>query len=176
VDLPALATEANASQEPEPLEPRRSRHISTKVRTSSTTGRRILVVEDEPTVARLIADVLEDEGYQVIVLLDGREALERAARESFDLIICDVKMPGLDGQQFYKSLKRAGSPLSSRFLFVTGDTIGPHTREFLTQHRLPYLSKPFRVEELTEHVQQALSHPDSILRPVSTKRSAARNG
>ena len=178
VDLPAVATEANASQEPESLEPGRSRPTSAKVRASSIKAidKRILVVEDEPTVARLIADVLEDEGFQVTVLLDGREALEHAAGESFDLIICDVKMPGLDGQQFYKALKRARSPLSSRFLFVTGDTIGPHTREFLNQNRLPYLSKPFRVEELTDHVQRALRHPDGILRPVSTKRSAARNG
>ncbi len=57
-------------------------------------GARVLVVEDEPTVARLIGDVLEDEGLQVDVLLDGREALERAARESYDLVICDMKMPG----------------------------------------------------------------------------------
>ena len=63
---------------------------------------RVLVVEDEPTVARLIGDVLEDEGLHVDVLLDGREALERAAREVYDLVICDMKMPGLDGQHFYE--------------------------------------------------------------------------
>jgi len=63
-------------------------------------GARVLVVEDEPTVARLIADVLEDEGMVVDVLLDGREALGRAATQAFDLVICDMKMPGLDGQNF----------------------------------------------------------------------------
>ena len=73
------------------------------------------MVEDEPTVARLIADVLEDEGFQVDVQLDGREALQQADRETYDLVICDMKMPGLGGQHFYQALVQAGNPLSKRF-------------------------------------------------------------
>ncbi len=119
---------------------------------SNHRGTRVLVVEDEPTVARLIADVLEDEGLHVDVLLDGREALDRAAREVFDLVICDMKMPGLDGQKFYQSLGRAKNPLQQRFLFVTGDVVAQHTQEFLERNHLPHVAKPFRVEELTEKV------------------------
>jgi CheY-like chemotaxis protein len=103
-------------------------------------------------VARLIADVLEDEGLHVDVLLDGREALDRAGRERLDLVICDMKMPGLDGQNFYQSLARARNPLQERFLFVTGDVIAQQTQEFLERNRLPHVAKPFRVEELTEKV------------------------
>ena len=119
-------------------------------------GTRVLVVEDEPTVARLIADVLEDEGIAVDVLLDGRAALDRAAHEPYDLVICDMKMPGLDGQNFYKSLVRARNPLQDKFLFVTGDVIAAHTQEFLERNRLPHVAKPFRVEELTENVHRVL--------------------
>ncbi|HTQ62994.1 MAG TPA: ATP-binding protein [Candidatus Solibacter sp.] len=119
---------------------------------ASHQGTRVLVVEDEPTVARLIADVLEDEGLQVETLLDGREALARAARESYKLVICDMKMPGLDGQHFYQTLVRERNPLQDRFLFVTGDVIAPATREFMERYRLPHVAKPFRVEELTEKV------------------------
>jgi signal transduction histidine kinase/CheY-like chemotaxis protein len=119
---------------------------------SAHRGTRILVVEDEPTVARLIADVLEDEGLHVEVLFDGREALERAAREPFDLVICDMKMPGLDGQQFFQSLARARNPLKEKFLFVTGDVIAQQTQEFLERNLIPHVAKPFRVEELTEKV------------------------
>ena len=139
---------------------------------------RVLVVEDEPTVARLIADVLEDEGMQVDVLLDGREALERAGRESYDLVICDMKMPGLDGQHFYRSLARNGNSLRERFLFVTGDVIAAQTREFLERHRLPHVAKPFRVEELTEKVHavlQAQMNTKSSAAEVGRK-NAARNG
>jgi CheY-like chemotaxis protein len=124
---------------------------------ASWAGSRVLVVEDEPTVARLISDVLEDEGLSVEALLDGREALERAAEEDFDLVICDMKMPELDGEHFYKTLAASGNPLSRRFLFVTGDVVAAHTHDFLERNQLPHVAKPFRVEELTEKVQRVLS-------------------
>lgn len=151
--------------------PRRSSFVAKK-------GARVLVVEDEPTVAHLIADVLEDEGMQVDVLLDGREALAQAARESYDLVICDMKMPGLDGQHFYKTLERAGNQLRERFLFVTGDILGAQTREFLERNHLPNVAKPFRVEELTEKVHavlQAQARRETSAAEVSRK-NAARNG
>jgi len=145
----------------------------------SRKGANVLVVEDEPTVARLIADVLEDEGMRVTVLLDGREALECAKRESYDLVICDMKMPGLDGQHFYKSLERDGNQLRERFLFVTGDILGAQTREFLERHGLPHVAKPFRVEELTERVHAVLRmhnlHEPSAAAD-SSRKNAARNG
>lgn len=119
-------------------------------------GARVLVVEDEPTVARLIADVLEDDGMRVDVLFDAREALERAARNAFDLVICDMKMPGVDGQHFFHALEDAGSPLRHRFLFVTGDVLAAQTQEFLERNRLPHVAKPFRVEELTAKVYSLL--------------------
>lgn len=132
----------------------------------------MLVLEDEPTVARLIADVLEDEGLHVDVLLDGREALERAARESYDLVICDMKMPELDGQHFFESLAAAHSDLPGRFLFVTGDVIAAQTQEFLERHGLPHVAKPFRIEELSEKVFSLL---DSHL-PRGAHAAAAKKG
>ena len=141
-------------------------------------GAHVLVVEDEPTVARLIADVLEDEGMHVDVLLDGREALDCAARQTFDLVICDMKMPGLDGQHFYKSLERSGNPLRERFLFVTGDVIAAQTREFLERNHLPHVAKPFRVEELTEKVFGVLELQARHKPPPAGagRKNAARNG
>ncbi len=140
------------------------------------TGGRVLVVEDEPTVARLIGDVLEDEGFQVDALLDGHEALRRAAQEPYDLVICDMKMPGLDGQQFYKTLVTTGNPLWKRFLFVTGDVLSAGTHEFLERHRVPHVAKPFWVEELTEKVRRVLSQvtpsqvPSELPEPMNVAR------
>jgi signal transduction histidine kinase len=117
---------------------------------------RVLVVEDEPTVGGLIADVLRDEGMRVDVLRDGESALDRAEQEEYDLVICDLKMPGMDGQKFFQSLGKRRNPLQGRVLFVTGDAVAPRTQEFLERHHLPYVAKPFRVEELSRAVRGML--------------------
>jgi signal transduction histidine kinase/ActR/RegA family two-component response regulator len=139
-------------------------------------GTRVLVLEDEPTVARLIADVLEDEGLRVDVLLNSREALERAAHEEYALAICDMKMPELDGEHFYQALARAKNPLRERFLFVTGDVLAMHTRDFLQRNHLPHVAKPFRVEELTEKIRVVLeaTSPREPSHSPAAKRNAAR--
>jgi CheY-like chemotaxis protein len=134
------------------------------------------VLEDEPTVARLIADVLEDEGLRVDVLLDPREALDRAAHEQYALAICDMKMPELDGEHFYQALAAAKNPLRERFLFVTGDVLAAHTRDFLQRNHLPHVAKPFRVEELTEKIRAVLeaTSPREPSHVPAAKRHAAR--
>src|SRR5579875_356233 len=118
---------------------------------------RVLAIEDEPTVAQLIVDVLREEGHQVESVLDSQEGLRRLARGDYDLVVCDLRMPHFDGQAVYQSLCRAASPLRNRILFITGDVLAPQTREFLEPNRLPYLAKPFLVEELKLAVNGLLS-------------------
>ena len=116
--------------------------------TKTVPSARILIVEDEPAVAHLIADVLREDGHHVEAVLDSEEALLRALRANYDLIVCDLRMPRVDGPAFYDALVRAQHSSRHRILFITGDTLGPHTREFLQSHQLQYLAKPFLVEEL----------------------------
>jgi CheY-like chemotaxis protein len=134
---------------------------SGQVQQRVTTGLRaskpkILVVEDEPTVAGLIADVLREEGMQVDVLTDGGAALLQAERETYDLAICDLKMPEMDGQDFYRCLGEHGNPLQQHVLFVTGDILAARSQKFLEENRLAYVAKPFRMEELLQSVQAML--------------------
>ncbi len=158
VELPALttsgfnfvATQPAAQQRPLAVVP-----IQALERPAA--GEPILVVEDEPTVAALIADVLSEEGHRVDTLLDSRAALGRLGEISYSLVICDLKMPYVDGPGLYRSLVRRDSPMQHRVLFVTGDTMGPRTLEFLKSSGLPYLAKPFLVEELKAAVRQALA-------------------
>jgi len=119
-------------------------------------GSRILVVEDEPTVARLIADVLGEDGHVVDTILDSRDGLELAQARRYDLVICDLRMPHLDGRAFYRQLVRSENPLQHKLMFVTGDTLAPRTVDFLQRCGLPYLAKPFLVEELKEVVSRTL--------------------
>jgi CheY-like chemotaxis protein len=69
---------------------------------------RILVVEDESTVAQLIVDVLREEGHQAEAVLDSQEGLTRLSRARYDLVICDLRMPRLDGPAFYEALVHSG--------------------------------------------------------------------
>jgi CheY-like chemotaxis protein len=123
---------------------------------TSPTGR-ILVVEDEPTVAQLVVDVLREEGHQAEAVLDSQEGLTRVSRGLYDLVICDLRMPRLDGTAFYDALVRTGSSVRDRIIFITGDTLSPRTLEFLDRHKLPYLAKPFLVEEIKLAVNRALT-------------------
>jgi len=147
IELPVVSAPAVAPLSVVEYEPRRL---------AAGQRERVLVVEDEPTVAQLIADVLGEEGHQVDTVLDSREGLDRVGRQEYDLVICDLKMPYLDGRAFYRALVRAGSPMQHRIVFVTGDMLAPHTLEFLDSTGLPYLAKPFLVEELKLAVQRAL--------------------
>ena len=125
-------------------------------------GSRILVVEDEPTVARLIADVLGEDGHLVDTILDSRQGLDLARARRYDLVICDLRMPYLDGRALYRQLAHDENPLQHRLIFVTGDTLAPRTVDFLQKCGLPYLAKPFLVEELKEVVARSLA-PTSII-------------
>jgi two-component system, NtrC family, sensor kinase len=117
---------------------------------------RILIVEDEPTVAQLLVDILADEGHEAEATIDSQEGLTRLSRKSFDLVICDLRMPRLDGRAFYEALVRTGSPARSRILFITGDTMAHGTQQFLESTGMPHLAKPFLVEEVKLAVRRLL--------------------
>jgi two-component system NtrC family sensor kinase len=137
---------------------------------------RILVVEDEASVANLISDVLKEEGHHVEITLDSQEGLARLSRGHYDAILCDLRMPRLDGQAYYDALVQAGSPMKDRILFITGDTLAPRTRDFLEPRGLPHLDKPFLVEELKLAVHAVLERdcrfiPGSSVAPGRTARA-----
>jgi signal transduction histidine kinase/CheY-like chemotaxis protein len=137
---------------------------------------RILVVEDEPTVAQLIVDVLVEEGHHAEAVLDSQDGLTRLSRNHFDLVICDLRMPRLDGPAFYEALVRSGSPVRHRILFITGDTLARRTVEFLEPNKFPYLAKPFLVEELKLSVNQLLAAGKSRTAPRSARTTDRPSG
>jgi len=133
------------------------------------------VVEDEPTVASLVADVLREEGHDVETILDSVQALERLEREDFDLLICDLKMPKLNGRGLYEDALRRGRISRDRVLFITGDTLRPLTLDFVRRNSLPYLAKPFLVDELIQTVRSVLngSHEAAVGSPAGVPRAPA---
>jgi two-component system NtrC family sensor kinase len=115
---------------------------------ASIAGAAVLVVEDEPALAAAVAEALTDAGYRVDCAGDGQEALEHIRSKVFDLVVCDLKMPRLDGPSFYRVLAQIKPKLARHVLFVTGDVAGTETERFLIEAGCRWLPKPFRLNDL----------------------------
>jgi signal transduction histidine kinase len=111
-------------------------------------GATALVVEDEVALGAAVAEALADAGFSVERASDGLEALERVRAHAFDLIICDLKMPRLDGAAFYRELVTLDPSIARRILFVTGDVAGTEAERFLEDSGCRWLAKPFRLRDL----------------------------
>jgi signal transduction histidine kinase len=115
---------------------------------NAAAGAKVLVVEDEAALGAAVAESLQDDGFVVERASDGLEALERMREQHFDLIICDLKMPRLDGSQFYRELETAQPDAVRRVMFVTGDVAGTDAERFLEETGCRWLAKPFRLKDL----------------------------
>jgi CheY-like chemotaxis protein len=120
--------------------------------------RAILVVDDEAGIAKALAYLLRRDGHQVDTAANGRLALAKLQEHSYDLVLCDLRMPELDGPGLYRALEARAPHLLSRFIFLTGDTLSPEAETFLRQTGVPRLTKPFRSAEVRQVVRQGL-HP-----------------
>jgi PAS domain S-box-containing protein len=117
---------------------------------------RILVVDDEEPVSHLLARLLRDIGHQPSVVHSGAEALDMLGRESFDLVLTDVKMPGMSGFELHQKIKQRDADLATRLVFVTGDTMSAATQARIAQSGNPSLAKPFTVDRLEALVRALL--------------------
>jgi len=118
--------------------------------------KRILVVDDEGDVATLLADLLQADGHQVETAANGEVALEMLARQAYDAILSDTKMPVLDGQGFFSQLERRHPALCRRIAFLTGDVLSADKRAFLAATGAPTLMKPFGLDEVRKIVNPLL--------------------
>ena len=147
VELPV----SGASRPPEPTRARLPGPTDVVV------GASILVVEDEAQLASAVVDALRDAGYLVEHAGDGEEALARVNTQAFDLVVCDLKMPRLDGKAFYRALSATAPGLARRVIFVTGDVAGTEAEKFLEDSGCRWLAKPFRLGDLLRAVREGLS-------------------
>jgi CheY-like chemotaxis protein len=120
---------------------------------------RILVVDDDPLVIRLIIDTLTIEGYEVDSAENGVAALEKIRHARFDLILSDLHMPQLDGVGLYRALIGGKEHPPTKFIFLTGSVGSSELHRFLKETGLPVLRKPFNLAELQQLVRNALASP-----------------
>jgi two-component system NtrC family sensor kinase len=141
------ATSAETDVAPEPQ--RKSAHVAPTV----------LVVDDEADIGQMLADMLRTLGYRSDVKVTG-EAAQAALRErDYDAVLCDLRLPGLDGPALYDWMAEHRPDLCTRTAFITADTLSPSSHRFLTRAGRPVLEKPFLPADLRQLLSQLLRDP-----------------
>ncbi len=135
----------------------------------NTTARRILLVEDEPSLVMTLSDLLASEGYQVRAISDGQEGFEAACRQEFELLILDVMLPNKNGFDICRELRARGVQTPILMLTARGQVIDKVLGLKLGAD--DYLTKPFDAMELQARVEALLRRaPASAVKLPDTFR------
>ncbi len=119
---------------------------------------RLLVVDDEPLVCTALGRTLRPH-HDVTLSTRAQEALARIeAGERFDVVFCDLMMPGMSGMDFYSALQARHPEQARRVIFLTGGAVTAQARAFLESVPSPHLEKPFAGRELLSLIQERLAH------------------
>ncbi len=120
---------------------------------------RALIVDDEPSIRLALRRFFVRDGWEVEEADDGRIALDKltppdAVPPTFDIIICDLRMPGCTGAELHERLQKDRPELLPHLILATGDTVSPEAAEFVQRTSCPVLQKPFELQELRSLVRQ----------------------
>jgi DNA-binding response OmpR family regulator len=115
---------------------------------SPLAGIRLLFVDDEPALRNGMEAFGKMRGFSVVVAADGAAALEAARTGGVDAVVCDLRMPGMDGYAFHEQLRVERPGLAARTVFITGDVVTSISRGSVS--RQPVLTKPFSFDKIEE--------------------------
>ena len=141
IELPVLPEEL-------PIEPQETINSSNPL-----TSRRILVVDDEPDVRDILHRMLSADGHDVILARNGEEAWELMKEDQIDIIITDLRMPGIGGRGLHHLAHQVSPQLAKKIVFITRDTANAKTGDFLKSTGNRVLDKPFGMDAIRQLVQ-----------------------
>jgi PAS domain S-box-containing protein len=124
--------------------------------TPARSERTALVVDDEKEVGQILSEMLKVLGIQCDVVTSGQIAIEKLTKQSYDVIITDVRLPGIDGPALYAWIAQHKPELCTRTAFVTGDTLGRASERFLADAKRPLLEKPFLPSDVRRLIEELL--------------------
>ena len=122
---------------------------------------KILVVDDDPSVAELLREVLSFDGFDVSKAHSGEEGLEMLGDKEFDLVIMDMRMMGLNGIELYRRMIHNSPSLLGRVVFCSG-YIDKEMKSFLQKDGIPYIQKPCSVQGIRDVVKNTLKEAESF--------------
>jgi PAS domain S-box-containing protein len=137
---------------------------------ANAAGPRVLIVDDEPEVGALLADILSRNAAGIEVAASGQEALKLLAKREYDAILTDLRMPEMDGPELYRQIEQRWPQRARRVAFITGDALSPTVQTFLAGTGQPYLEKPFVPAEVRKVVQEIVDAA-GLKRPSVSARS-----
>jgi len=108
----------------------------------------VLVIEDEASLRNFVCDALEVEGYTAVSSESADRAVEILKDRHFNVIVSDMKMPGMSGQNFYTYVQKYHPQLAEKIVFMTGDVLGRETQGFFKITGCRYIEKPFEIDDL----------------------------
>jgi two-component system NtrC family sensor kinase len=124
------------------------------------------VIDDEVTIVTLLCRSLERAGIAADPAHSGRVALERLRSSRYDVVICDLRMPDVSGQQLFEHLAAEMPAMTRRILFLTGDTTSDGTEDFLRQTGCRYVAKPFELRDIIALIDALLAETFGEARTV----------
>jgi CheY-like chemotaxis protein len=136
-----------------------SPHVEPDARNVWQRAKRLLVVDDDPLVARSVRRLLGGEQH-VTLALGGRSALAELRENRYDVVLCDVVMPEMDGVSLLEAVRAERPEAARRFVFMTGSLFDPQSRQRMQSVSAPCINKPLDITELTLALAQVLDAPD----------------
>ena len=129
---------------------------------------RVLVVDDEPLILRMMMHALRD--HDVVGVTSATDALVQCVSRSFDVVLCDLMMPGMTGMQLYDRLRETNPGSEGRVVFMTGGTLLPDVQSFLATTPNPCLEKPIPIKRLRACVDDRVRRAREPHRPGTAGR------
>lgn len=121
---------------------------------------RVLVVDDDPVVVTVTAEVVRALGYEADEALNGAEALIKMSEKEYHAILCDLRMPVMDGEALYQLLRQQRPEMAKRVIFSTGDTGALSSMQILSRLGAPVVAKPFNMDELDAVIRSVITGQD----------------
>jgi DNA-binding NtrC family response regulator len=120
----------------------------------------ILLIEDEPSVRAFVRSALERKGYNVTQAASGAEGLKQLESARFTGVISDIRMPGAtNGADVHKWIQKNRPELAGKIILISGDTANSETQTLLRSSAIPFIEKPFRVQQLISIVEKTFGKP-----------------